>query len=81
MSGVASNEAAPAPVTAEQGHAEFQKLLHDRNHMGVRNFLGDIALESRNPFQRAHRSPKKWVLAVAVIFVLGLSIVYWFHLR
>ena len=37
-------------------HAEFEKLLRDRNHMGVRNFIGDVILEPRNPFQRARRS-------------------------
>jgi hypothetical protein len=81
MQGPASNEAAPTPVTAEQVHAEFEKLVRDRNHLGVRNFLGDIALDSRNPFQRARRPPKRRVVAFAVMLSLTLLIVYWFHLR
>lgn len=76
-----SSEAAPIPVTVEQVHTEFEKLLRDRNHMGVRNFIGDVILEPRNPFQRARRSPKKWVVAISGMVVLGLLIVYWFHLR
>jgi hypothetical protein len=64
-----------------QVHAEFERLLRDRNHMGVRNFLGDAGLDPRNPFQLARRSPKKWVVAVCALLLLGVLIVYWFHLR
>ena len=81
MSDLASNETAPAPVTVGQVHAEFERLLRDRNHMGVRNFLGDIVLDRRNPFQHARRSPKKWVVAVSALLVLGLLIAYCFHRR
>jgi hypothetical protein len=77
----ASSEASPIPVTVEQVHTEFERLLRDRNHMGVRNFIGDVILEPRNPFQRARRSPKKWVVAICGIVLLGLLIVYCFHLR
>ena len=77
----ASSETAPIPVTVEQVHTEFEKLLRDRNHMGVRNFIGDVVLEPRNPFQRASRSPKKWVVAISGIVVLSLLIVYTFHLH
>jgi hypothetical protein len=64
-----------------QVHAEFEKLLRDRHHMGVRNFLGDAILDPRNPFQRARRSAKRWVVVVSTMLLLGLLIVYWFHLR
>jgi hypothetical protein len=80
MQDPASNEAAPTPVSAERVRAEFEKLLRDRNHMGVRNFLGDMALGSRNPFQPAPRPLKKWVVAVSVMLLLALLVVYWFHL-
>ena len=80
MQDPASNEATPTPVTAVQVHAEFEKLLLDRNQMGVRNFLGDVVLDARNPFQRARRSPKKSVVAVSVMLLLALLVVYWFHL-
>ena len=75
------NETAPSQVTVVQVHTEFGKLLKDRSHMGVRNLLGDAILEPRNPFQRMRRKPKEWVVAIAGIFLLGLSIVYGFHLR
>lgn len=77
----ASSETAPIPVTVEQVHTEFEKLLRDRNHMGVRNFIGDAVLEPRNPFQRARRSLRKLVVAISGILLLGALIVYWFHLR
>ncbi|HEY6342156.1 MAG TPA: hypothetical protein VIY49_11740 [Bryobacteraceae bacterium] len=81
MVDLASNEAAPNLVTAEQVHTEFEKLLRDRNQIGVRNFLGDAVLESRNPFQRTRRSVNKAVVAVSIMLLLGLLILYWFHLR
>ena len=77
----ASNEAASNLVTAEQVHTEFEKLLRDRNHIGVRNFLGDAVLKSQNPFQRTRRSAKKGVATVCIMLLLALLIVYWFHLR
>ena len=66
-------------VTAEQVHREFERLLRDRNHMGVRNLLGDALLEPRNPFQKARRRPTKWLVAVGGILLLGLAILYHFH--
>jgi hypothetical protein len=71
--------AEPSLVTVNQVHAEFEKLLRNRNHMGVRNFLGDTFLESRNPFQKTRRGPNKWVVAIAGILFLALLIVYNFH--
>ena len=67
--------------TVAQVHTEFEKLLKDRTHMGVRNFLGDAFLESRNPFDRVRRQPKKWIVVIGGIFVLGLLLVYGFHIR
>jgi hypothetical protein len=66
-------------VTVEQVHTEFDKLLRDRTHMGVRNFLGDVILEPRNPFERERRKPKKWVVVVGVLLLLALLIVYSLH--
>ena len=76
-----ANETAPGLVTVEQVHTEFEKLLKDRTHMGVRNFLGDAFLESRNPFEQEGRSPKKWVVVVGVLLFLALLIVYSLHTR
>jgi hypothetical protein len=81
MSGQKVNEDAPRLVTAGQVHAEFEKLLQHRNHMGVRNLLGDVLLDSRNPFQKMRRRPKKWVVAIGGIILLGLLIAYVFHVR
>jgi hypothetical protein len=81
MSDPVSNEATPIPATIEQVHAEFEKLLRDRNCMGVRNLLGDTFLDTRNPFQRTRRAPKKWVVAVLAIILFALLIAYWFHFR
>ena len=81
MSDQVSNEAAPISVTVEQVHAEFKKLLRDRNHMGLQNFLGDAVLEPRNPFQRTRRSPNKWVVALSAIILSALLMMYWFHFR
>lgn len=67
------------PVTAEQVHREFERLLRDRNHMGVRNLLGDTLLEPRNPFQKTRRRPKTWLVALGGILLLGVAIVYYFH--
>jgi hypothetical protein len=75
------SEAPLSQVTAAEVHAEFEKLLKDRRHMGVRNFLGDAFLEPRNPFQRTRRKPQRAIVALVGILLLGLLIVYGFHLR
>jgi hypothetical protein len=75
------NETAPGLVTVEQVHADFEKLLKDRTHMGVRNLVGDVVLEPRNPFERERRSPKKWVVVAGVLLFLALLIVYSLHTR
>jgi hypothetical protein len=49
--------------------------------MGLRNLIGDIALEPRNPFQQASRKPKKWIVAFGGLALLAASIVYYFHFR
>ena len=75
------NETAPGLVTVAQVHADFEKLLKDRTHMGVRNLVGDVVLEPRNPFERERRSPKKWVVVAGVLLFLALLIVYSLHTR
>jgi len=62
-------------------HDEFDRLLRDRHHMGMRNLLGDTILERRNPFQRTRRSTKRWVIAVCGIALLGVLIFGYFHFR
>ena len=76
-----ANEPAPSQVTVAEVHAEFEKMLKGRGHMGLRNFLGDTLLEARNPFQRTRRQPKKWAVAVLGIFLLALLIVFGFHVQ
>jgi hypothetical protein len=68
-------------VTAEQVHQELERLLRDRNHMGVRNLIGDRLLDPRNPFQRTRRQPKKWVVATGGLALLALMIIYFFRVR
>lgn len=70
-----------SPVTPGEVHREFERLLRDRKHMGLRNLIGDVALEPRNPFQQASRKPKKWVVAFGGLALLAVLIVYYFHLR
>jgi len=67
--------------TVREVHAEFEKLLRDRRHMGLRNLMGDTILDPRNPFQKKRRKPKRWVVAVCGIALLGLLIFSYFHLR
>ena len=67
--------------TVKEVHAEFEKLLRDRRHMGLRNLMGDTLLDPRNPFQKKRRKPKRWVVAVCGIALLGLLIFSYFHLR
>jgi hypothetical protein len=75
------SEAPLSQVTVAEVHDAFEKLLRDRRHMGVRNFLGDAFLETRNPFQRTRRRPQKFVVAAIGIVLMALVIVYAFHLR
>lgn len=79
MPGPPSNE--PGVFTVKEVHAEFEKLLRDRRHMGLRNLMGDTLLDPRNPFQKKQRKPKRWVVAVGGIALLGLLIFSYFHLR
>lgn len=76
-----ASEIAHGPATVAQVREEFERLLKDRAHMGVRNFLGDIFLEPRNPFERERRIPKRWVVVLGVLLSLALLIVYSFHVR
>ena len=79
MSGPPLNE--PGVLTVKEVHSEFEKLLRDRRHMGLRNLMGDIILDLRNPFQKKRRKPKRWVVAACGIALLGLLIFSYFHLR
>ena len=67
-------------LTVKEVHSEFEKLLRDRRHMGLRNLIGDTILDPRNPFQKKRRKPKRWVVAVCGIALLGLLIFSYFHL-
>ena len=79
MPGLPSDE--PGALSVEEVHAEFEKLLRDRHHMGLRNLIGDTLLEPRNPFQNKRRNAKRWVVAVVGLSLLGLLIFSFFHLR
>ena len=79
MPGLSSDE--PAMLSVTEVHAEFEKLLRDRRHMGLRNLIGDTLLEPRNPFQDKRRKAKRWVVAVVGLSLLGLLIFSSFHLR
>ena len=79
MPAAPSNE--PRPLTVREVHDEFDKLLADRQHMGLRNLIGDATLEPRNPFQRTGRKAKRWVVAAFGILLLGFLIFGYFHLR
>jgi hypothetical protein len=70
----------PGVFNVKEVHAEFEKLLRDRRHMGLRNLMGDTLLHPRNPFQKERRKPKRWVVAVCGIALLGLLIFSYFHL-
>lgn len=70
-----------SPVTPSEVHRELERLLRERKHMGLRNLIGDLAMEPRNPFQQASRKPKKWVVALGGLALLAALIVYYFHLR
>ncbi len=70
-----------SPVTPGEVHREFERLLRDRKHLGLRNLIGDIALEPRNQFQQASRKPKKWAVAFGGMALLAALIVHYFHLR
>ena len=69
------------PLTVKEVYDEFDRLLRDRHHMGMRNLLGDKILEPRNPFQSARRGAKRWVIAIWGIALLGVVIFGYFHLR
>ena len=71
----------PRVLIVKEVHAEFEKLLQDRRHMGLRNLIGDTFLEPRNPFQNKRRKAKRWVVAAFGVSSLGLLIISYFHLR
>ena len=69
------------PLTVKEVHKDFENLLGDRRHMGLRNLIGDTFLEPRNPFQNIRRKAKRWVVAACGISLLGLLIISYLHLR
>jgi hypothetical protein len=69
------------PLSVREVHDEFDKLLCDRHHMGMRDLLGDALLEPRNPFQNARRGAKRSIIAVCGLVLLGVLIFGYFHLR
>jgi len=71
----------PGVLSVKEVHAEFEKLLRDRHHMGLRNLIGDTLLEPRNPFQNKRRKAKRWVVAVVGLSLLGVLIFSSFHLK
>jgi hypothetical protein len=71
----------PKVFTVREVYTEFEKLLGDRRHMGLRNLIGDTFLEPRNPFQDKRRKAKRWVVAAFGVSLLGLLIISYFHLR
>lgn len=75
------SDSAASLVRPEQVYTELNRLLRDQRHMGVRNLVSDSLLEPRNPFQSTRRKPKKWVVAIAGLFLLAFLIVYSFHIR
>ena len=79
MPGLPSDD--PAMLSVTEVHAELDKLLRDRHHMGLRNLMGDTFLEPRNSFQNKPRKAKRWVVAVVGLLLLGLLIFFAFHLR
>ena len=79
MPGSPLNE--PGVFNVKEVHAEFEKLLGDRRHMGLRNLIGDAFLEPRNPFQNKRRKARRWVVAAFGVSSLGLLIISYFHLR
>ncbi|MCC6590161.1 MAG: hypothetical protein IT168_25945 [Bryobacterales bacterium] len=79
MPDVTSNDL--RPLSVREVHDEFDRLVRDRHHMGMRNLLGDAVYEPRNPFQKTRRTAKRWVIAVCGIALLGVLIFGYFHLR
>jgi len=77
VSGPPANE--PRVLTVAEVHTEFERLIRDRQHMGLRNLIADAVLEHRNPFQKARRKPQRWVVALGGICLLALVILGYFH--
>ena len=70
----------PGVFTVKEVHAECSTLLRDGRHMGLRKLMGDTILHPRNPCLQERRKPKRWVVAVCGIALLGLLIFSYFHL-
>lgn len=73
---------APGNLSTREVHDGLAHLLRKRNHMGFRNFLGDLLLEPRDPFRKgSRRQPKRWVGVLIGVFLLSLLVLYYAHLR
>lgn len=70
-----------AAVCKSEVLAEFERLLQIRRHMGGRNFVCDLFLEPRNPFQQVRRKPQRWVIACGGILGLAALLAYSFHVQ
>jgi len=71
-----------APLTVKDVHAASNILLRARHHMGFRNLLGDLLLEASDPFRKGiRRQPKRWAVVLIGVFLLGLLVLYYSHLR
>jgi hypothetical protein len=72
----------PNPLSVAEVHAELEKHLSDRRHMGFRNLVADLLLEPRDPFRiGTRRQPKRWVVLLFGVMALGALVFYFSHLR
>jgi hypothetical protein len=72
----------PKPLSVAEVHAELEKHLSDRRHMGFRNLVGDLLLEPRDPFRiGTRRQPKRWVGLLFGVTTLSVLVFYFSHLR
>jgi hypothetical protein len=72
----------PKPLSVADVHAELEKHLLGRRHMGFRNLIGDLLLEPRDPFRiGTRRHPKRWVGLLFGVTTLSVLVFYFSHLR
>ena len=72
----------PKPLSVAEVHAELEKHLSDRRHMGFRKLVADLLLEPRDPFRiGTRRQPKRWVGLLFGVTTLGALVFYFSHLR
>jgi hypothetical protein len=72
----------PKPLSVAEVHAELEKHLSDRRHMGFRNLVADLLLEPRDPFRIGIlRQPKRCVGLLFGVTTLSALVFYFSHLR